>query len=37
MIILGLTGGICSGKTLISNWFKEKDCVVFNADKIVKD
>ena len=37
MIKIGITGGIASGKTLASNFFKEKnDSFVFNADQISK-
>ena len=33
MIKLGITGGIASGKTLSSNFFKERGAYIFNADK----
>lgn len=36
-MIIGLTGGIASGKTTVSNFFKEKGFLVFDADKIAKD
>lgn len=32
MKIIGLTGGIGSGKTTISNWFLEKGIPVYNSD-----
>lgn len=36
-MIVGLTGGIASGKTTVSNFFKSKGFLVFDADKIAKD
>lgn len=36
MIKIGLTGGICSGKTFILNIFKELDCYTIRADDIAK-
>jgi dephospho-CoA kinase len=36
MIKIGLTGGICSGKTFILNIFKELDCYTVRADDIAK-
>lgn len=36
-LIIGLTGGIASGKSMISNWFKEQKVQVLDADKIYKD
>ena len=33
-LIIGLTGGIASGKSVVSNWFKEKKVKVLDADKI---
>ena len=33
MIKLGITGGIASGKTLSSKFFKERGAYIFNADK----
>ncbi|MCF7926930.1 MAG: dephospho-CoA kinase [Candidatus Izimaplasma sp.] len=35
--IIGLTGGIASGKSTITKMFKEKDIPVIDADKIVHD
>lgn len=32
MLVIGLTGGIASGKTFISNYLKEQGCVIFDAD-----
>jgi len=34
---IGLTGGICSGKTFVLNIFKELGCYTLSADKIAKD
>jgi dephospho-CoA kinase len=34
---IGLTGGIASGKSLISNFFEEKNVIVLDADKIYKN
>jgi dephospho-CoA kinase len=36
MIKIGITGGIASGKTTASDFFKEKGAYVFNADKEAK-
>lgn len=36
-MILGLTGGIASGKTTVSNYLKEKGMEVFDADEISRD
>ena len=36
-LIIGLTGGIASGKSMISKWFKEQKVKVLDADKIYKD
>ncbi len=33
---IGLTGGICTGKTFILNIFKELDCYTLRADEIAK-
>ena len=33
MIKLGITGGIASGKTTASSYFKNKGAYIFNADK----
>jgi dephospho-CoA kinase (EC 2.7.1.24) len=35
MLTIGLTGGIGSGKSSVSQWFKEKGIPVMDADKIV--
>ncbi|MDT8336471.1 MAG: dephospho-CoA kinase [Candidatus Izemoplasmatales bacterium] len=34
---IGLTGGIASGKSLISNFFEENNVIVLDADKIYKN
>ncbi|MCP4147369.1 MAG: dephospho-CoA kinase [bacterium] len=36
MFKIGLTGGICSGKTFILNIFKELECYTVRADDIAK-
>ena len=36
MITIGVTGNIGSGKTTLSDFFKEKKAFVFNADKEAK-
>jgi dephospho-CoA kinase len=36
MFKIGLTGGICSGKTFILNIFKELGCYTLRADEIAK-
>ncbi|MDA3931484.1 MAG: dephospho-CoA kinase [Tenericutes bacterium] len=36
MKIIGLTGGIASGKTLISDWFEKVHIKVIDADKVYK-
>ncbi len=36
MIKIGLTGGICTGKSFIHNIFKELDCYTIRADEIAK-
>ena len=36
MIVLGLTGGLASGKTTISNFLKKKKFSVHESDKVVK-
>lgn len=36
-IIIGLTGGIASGKTTVSNMFIEKNIPVIDTDKIAKE
>ena len=35
MTIIGLSGGIASGKNLVAKIFKDLDAVVFDADEIV--
>lgn len=35
-LLLGLTGGIASGKTLVSTWFKNHQIALVDADKIYK-
>jgi dephospho-CoA kinase len=37
MIRIGLTGGIASGKSLVSGYFEEQDIVILDADKIYKN
>ena len=37
MLVIGITGGIASGKTSASNYLKSKGCYVFNADYISKE
>jgi dephospho-CoA kinase len=37
MIILGLTGGIASGKSLVARIFKDRGAHLIDADKIVHD
>ncbi len=37
ILIIGLTGSICSGKTLIADFFKEKNAIILDADQISKD
>ena len=34
MIIIGLTGGIGTGKSTVSNYLKEHDCLILDADAI---
>ena len=36
MIKIGITGNIASGKTTVSNFFKNKNAFIFNADKEAK-
>jgi dephospho-CoA kinase len=36
MIKIGLTGGICTGKSFILNIFRELDCYTIRADEIAK-
>ncbi|MCI0471052.1 MAG: dephospho-CoA kinase [Candidatus Aminicenantes bacterium] len=37
MFKIGLTGGICSGKTYVLNIFKELNCHAVRADEIARD
>ena len=37
MIVIGLTGGIASGKSSISNYIKERGIVVIDADLIARE
>lgn len=37
MIKIGLTGGIASGKSLVSSYFQELDIPILDADKIYKN
>ena len=37
MLIVGLTGGIGSGKTTVSRMFAERGAVVFDADKLARE
>lgn len=37
MKVIGLTGGIASGKSTISNLLKEKGAVIIDADKIARE
>ena len=34
MIIIGLTGGIGTGKSTVSNYLKEKGCLILDADEL---
>lgn len=36
-MIIGLTGGIASGKSTVSKYLAEKGFKVYDADKIAKD
>lgn len=36
MIVIGVTGGIASGKSLVSDWFKQSHIKVLDADRIYK-
>ncbi len=36
-LVIGLTGGIASGKSLVSNWLKRHKIAVIDADKIYKN
>ncbi len=37
MLIVGLTGGIASGKSTVAKMFEEKSAVVFDADVIARE
>lgn len=37
MFIIGLTGGIASGKSTVSAWFQEKGITVIDADAIARE
>lgn len=37
MLVVGLTGGIASGKSTITRWFLEKGIIVLDADLIVRE
>jgi len=37
IMIIGLTGGIASGKSTVSKYLAEKGFKVYDADKIAKD
>jgi len=37
LLVLGLTGGIASGKTLVSQWFREDSIPVIDADILYKE
>ncbi len=36
-LIIGLTGGIASGKSFVSDWFQKRKITVLDADKIYKN
>lgn len=36
MLVVGLTGGISSGKSTVTSWFLEKGSIVLDADQIVR-
>lgn len=36
-MILGLTGGIASGKSTVSNYLKKNNFIIYDADKIAKE
>lgn len=36
MLVIGLTGGISSGKSTVTSWFLEKGIIVLDADQIVR-
>ena len=37
MLIVGLTGGIATGKTVVANILREKGCYIDNADLLAQD
>ena len=37
MFVVGLTGGISTGKTTVSNMLKEMGCTVIDADLIARE
>ena len=36
VLVVGLTGGISSGKSTVTSWFLEKGIIVLDADQIVR-
>lgn len=36
VLVIGLTGGISSGKSTVTSWFLEKGIIVLDADQIVR-
>ena len=37
MLVIGLTGGIGSGKSQVSRWFDEQGIVTIDADMIARE
>ena len=37
MILIGLTGGVATGKSTVANMFKRCGAVVIDADEIARD
>ena len=37
MIIIGLTGGIASGKTTVTNFLKKKKINIHDSDQVIKN
>lgn len=37
MFLVGLTGGIASGKSTVSNVLRDLGCVIIDADKIARE